>query len=105
MIKVIKAIFFTLLFIFGITFAVENTEPVSLRYYFGLESVPIPLFLLVLFSVLLGVLMTGMGFLIDIWVLKKTLREKDKEIRSLRKEGEEFPNGRRVMEAESVIHH
>lgn len=105
MIKVIKAIFFTLLFIFGVTFAVENTEPVSLRYYFGLESVPIPTFLLVLVSILLGVLMTGMGFLIDVWMLKKALREKEKEIRSLRKEGEAFSDGRRVMAAEPVVHH
>ena len=45
MIKIIKVIFLTLLFIFGITFAVENTEPVVLRYYFDLESVPIPVFL------------------------------------------------------------
>jgi uncharacterized integral membrane protein len=105
MIKVIKPIFFTLLFIFGITFAVENTEPISLRYYFGLESVPIPVFLLVLFSILLGVLMTGMGFLIDVWILKKTLRERERELRSLRKEGEAFSEGRRVIEAESVVHH
>jgi len=105
MIKVIKAIFFTLLFIFGITFAVENTEPVSLRYYFGLESVPIPVFLLVLFSILFGVLMTGTGFLIDLWILKKALREKEKELRALRKEGEGFSDGRRAVAAESVVHH
>jgi uncharacterized integral membrane protein len=105
MIKVIKAIFLTLLFIFGITFAVENTEPVVLRYYFGLESVPIPVFLLVLFSILVGILMTGLGFLVDVWILKRALRDKEREIRSLRKEGETFSNGRRVIAAESVVDH
>jgi uncharacterized integral membrane protein len=105
MIKVIKAIFLTFLFIFGITFAVENTEPVILRYYFGLESVPIPVFLLVLFSILVGVLMTGLGFLVDVWMLKRALRDKEKEVRSLRKEGEPFSNGRRAIAAESVVDH
>ncbi|HWP59071.1 MAG TPA: LapA family protein [Candidatus Acidoferrales bacterium] len=104
MIKVVKAIFLTLLFILGITFAVENTEPVVLRYYFGLESVPIPVFLLVLFSILVGVLMTGLGFLIDVWLLKKAVRDKERELRSLRKESEAYANGRATTAAESVGH-
>jgi hypothetical protein len=63
------------------------------------------LFLLVLFSILVGVLMTGMGFLVDVWMLKRALRDKEREIRSLRKEGEPFSNGRRAITAESVVDH
>ncbi|OGQ73186.1 MAG: hypothetical protein A2W73_06000 [Deltaproteobacteria bacterium RIFCSPLOWO2_12_55_13] len=86
MVKFAKTIFFTLLFILGITFATENTGWVVLRYYFGLETPPIPIFLLVLFSVLSGVFLVGVGFLIDERSLKKALREKEREITSLQKE-------------------
>ncbi|MBI2988825.1 MAG: LapA family protein [Deltaproteobacteria bacterium] len=86
MLKVAKTIFFTLLFILGITFAMENTGWIVLRYYFGLESPPVPIFLLVLFSVLLGVILTGVAFIVDEWSLRKALREKEREIASLEKE-------------------
>lgn len=86
MIKVAKTVFFTLLFVLGITFSMENTGWVVLRYYFGLETPPVPVFLLVLFSVLLGVFLAGMGFIFDERSLKKALREKERVIASLEKE-------------------
>jgi len=79
-------VFFTLLFILGITFAMENTSWVVLRYYFGLETPPIPIFLLALFSVFLGVLLAGVGFIFDEWSLKRALREKEREVASLERE-------------------
>jgi uncharacterized integral membrane protein len=92
--KIVKSVFLTVLFIFGITFAVENTQPVVLHYHFGLESIPIPVFLLVLFSILIGVLLAGLGFLVDVWTLKKALKHKEKEIQSLREEGPLLAEGR-----------
>lgn len=97
MVKVGKTIFLTLLFILGITFAMENTGWVVLRYYFGLETPPIPIFLLVLFSVLLGVCLAGAGFIIDEWSLRKTLREKEREIASLEKELQPYRERERPM--------
>ncbi|MFQ5917323.1 MAG: lipopolysaccharide assembly protein LapA domain-containing protein [Candidatus Binatia bacterium] len=85
MIKLIKAIFITLLFILGITFSMENTEPLVLRY-FGYETSPINLYLLVLISVLLGVLLAGIGFIIDQWSLKKVVRQRGREIEALERE-------------------
>jgi uncharacterized integral membrane protein len=86
MVRLLKTVLLLLLFIAGITFAVENTQPFVLRYYFGFESPPIPLFLLVLVSVLLGVLLAGLGFLFDEWSMRRTLRQKDREIESLQRE-------------------
>lgn len=86
MFRVIKTIFLTLLFIVGITFSMENTETLVLQYYFGVETPPIPLFLLVLFAILLGVFLSGVGFIIDVRSLKKALREKEREIASLEEE-------------------
>jgi len=64
----------------------ENAQPLVLRYYFGLESPPVPLFLLVLFAILLGVLIAGVSFLVDQGSLKKMVREREREIASLEKE-------------------
>lgn len=97
MLKVAKTIFFTLLFILGITFAMENTGWVVLRYYFGLESPPVPIFLLVLFSVLLGVILTGVAFIVDEWSLRKALREKEREIASLEKELQPYRERERTV--------
>ena len=85
MFRVIKTIFLTLLFIVGITFSMENTETLVLSY-FGFETPPIPLFLLVLCAILLGVFLSGMGFIVDVRSLKKSLREKEREIASLEEE-------------------
>lgn len=86
MIRFLKTVLLVLLFIAGITFAVENTQPFVLRYYFGFESPPLPLFLLVLVSVLFGVLLAGLGFLFDQWSLKRALRQKEREVESLQRE-------------------
>lgn len=86
-----------MLFILAITFSMENAEPLRLRYYFGLETPPIPLFLLMLFAVLLGVVLAGLGFLFDHWSLKRALREKDRTIKSLEGEIEAY----REREAET----
>jgi uncharacterized integral membrane protein len=97
MIKVIKVVFLTLLFIFGITFAMENVQPVVLRYHFGLETTPLPLFLVVLFAALLGVLLAGLGFLLDLRFLKKSLREREREIESLRNKQISFAEAQPTM--------
>ncbi len=83
--RVIKTLFLTLLFIFGITFSMENTQPLVLQY-FGFETPPIPLFFLILFGVLFGVLLAGVGFILDQRSLKRELREKEQEINSLERE-------------------
>ncbi len=85
MFKFIKSIFLTLLFIVGITFSMENTEPLVLRY-FGYETPPIRLYLLILLSVFFGVLLAGIGFMIDQRSFKKAVRKKDQEIESLERE-------------------
>ncbi len=98
MARFLKTVFLTVLFIVGITFAVENTQPLVLRYYFGLETPPMPLFLLVLFSVLLGIFLAGVGFILDQWSLRRALREKQKEIDSLQKELKPYREQSRVMQ-------
>jgi uncharacterized integral membrane protein len=90
--KVLKVIFFTLLFILGITLAMENASWVVLRYYFGLESPPVPLFLIVLFAILLGVCLAGVGFFLDERALKKSLQEQERKIAEMESELAAFRN-------------
>jgi len=52
----------------------------------------------VAFSVLLGVLLAGFGFLLDQWSLKKALREKEREIAALQIELQSYREGQRVIE-------
>ncbi len=85
-----KTVFFTLLFIVGITFSMENTTPVVLKYYFGLETLPIPVYLLMLGSIFLGVLLAGVAFIADERSLKRAVREKEREIASLKGEMRSF---------------
>ena len=97
MFKFIKSIFLTLLFVVGITFSMENTEPLVLRYM-GYETPPIRLYLLILLSVFFGVLLAGIGFMIDQRSLKKAVRKKNQEIESLEKESSAIrERGRAVL--------
>lgn len=68
----------------------ENTDGVVLKYYFDLKTVPIPVFLLVLFSVFFGILLVGVAFLVDERSLKRAVREKEREIASLDQELKSF---------------
>jgi uncharacterized integral membrane protein len=56
---ILKGIVIILLLAAAIGFAVNNDEAVSLRYYFGLESQPLPLFLWAFLSLLAGVILAG----------------------------------------------
>jgi uncharacterized membrane protein YciS (DUF1049 family) len=85
-IKLLKAVFLAVLFILGITFSTENTSSVVLRYYFGLESPPMPLFLLVLFTILLGIILAGAFFILDEVSLKRALWERERRIGLLESE-------------------
>jgi lipopolysaccharide assembly protein A len=84
--RLLKTIFMTLLFILAITFAMKNQETVSLRYYFTTELWTVPLFILVFVSVLVGILIAGMGSFFSGVKLKQEIRRKQKTILELQKE-------------------
>jgi uncharacterized integral membrane protein len=44
----------------AIGFALLNDQPISLRYYFGWESISLPLFLWAFFSVFIGLIISGL---------------------------------------------
>jgi len=82
---ILKAIIFLLLLAASIGFAVHNDEPVSLRHYFGLESMPLPLFLWAFLFLFIGIVLAGISaFVIQIgWQarirqLRKTVADLEK---------------------------
>ena len=90
--RLLKTIFMTLLFILAITFAMKNQEAVSLQYYFTRELWTVPLFVLVFVSVLVGVLIAGLGSFLSGVKLKQEIRRKQKTILELQKEVDSFRN-------------
>ncbi len=91
----VKIFFMVVILAVCIFFFLQNTEQVSIR--FGLSPVSeyqffeiprVPLFLVILCSVVLGVLMGGIGDLYRRFQLGKSLRQKQKTIERLEKEVE-----------------
>ncbi len=88
---ILKAILFLLLLAASIGFAVHNDGPVSLHYYFGLESIPLPLFLWAFLVLFLGIVLGGsaaflvrIGWQARIRQLKKTVADLEKSRNELK---------------------
>lgn len=64
----IRGTVFFLLLLAGIGFAILNDQSISLKYYFGWASPPLPLFLWAFLFLLLGLILSG------IWAFLSKLR-------------------------------
>jgi len=58
--RIFKWASFLLILAAAIGFALQNDQPISLWYYFGWESVPLPLFLWAFFSFFIGLIISGL---------------------------------------------
>jgi uncharacterized integral membrane protein len=89
----VKNLFLLLILIVSIFFFLQNTEEVIIRFglsplsdYQFFEIPKIPLFLVILGSVLLGILIGGLGSLYKHYQLKKTIRQNQKSLERLERE-------------------
>lgn len=94
----IKALLLIALLFLAITFGIQNSQSVTLRYYFGLASIPLPLYLVIYVAIILGILA---GLAIDVYsriTLKGRLRKLEKTNASLREDLEkmETETGKKV---------
>jgi lipopolysaccharide assembly protein A len=71
--------------LFLITFAVDNTEPVSLSYYSYLDK-SIPLYIIIFVSFFTGVVFTGFLGIIERFRQNRTIKHLNKTIRDLHRE-------------------
>jgi len=89
----VKTLFWMVVFIVAVLFSIQNRDEVALRFgpyplqdSVWLELSQVPIFLVILCSVLLGVLIGGMGDMYRRFQVNKTLRQNRKKIESLEKE-------------------
>jgi len=83
--KVIYTIILVLLMLFIITFSLENTLLISLKYY-DLMNVALPAYMLVFIAFLVGVIFTGFMGIVERFRLNRTINKLNKTVRELRRE-------------------
>ncbi len=82
----IKALLLIALLFLAITFGTQNSESVILRYYFGVASIPLPLYLIIYLAIILGIV--G-GMAVDVYArlgLRRKVKQLGKANTSLREE-------------------
>ena len=83
--KIIYTVILALLVIFIITFSLENTVPVRLRYYDYFERW-LPTYMLIFVTFLAGVIFAGFMGIVERFRLTRTINRLNKTIRDLRRE-------------------
>jgi uncharacterized integral membrane protein len=83
--KVIYTIILALLVMFIITFSLENTVPVRLKYFDYFERW-LPTYMLLFIAFLAGVIFTGFMGIVERFRLTRTISRLNKTIRDLRRE-------------------
>ena len=83
--KVIYTIILALVVIFIITFSLENTLPVQLKYYDFFDRW-LPTYMLIFIAFLVGVIFTGFMGIVERFRLTRTISRLNKTVRELRRE-------------------
>lgn len=84
--KLVKTIAVAVFFIIAITFALQNQQLVALHYYDLIPVFSVPLFLLVFFSILLGILIAGFGDIFVRYSLSARSRRCERELKHLKEQ-------------------
>ena len=82
--KVIYTIIVAIFVMFIITFSLENTIPIRLRYYDFFEKW-LPTYMLIFIAFLAGVIFTGFMGIVERFRLNRTINRLNKTIRDLRR--------------------
>jgi lipopolysaccharide assembly protein A len=80
---IIKGFFYLILLAAAIGFAIQNDQPISLHYYFGWETTPLPLFLWAFFAFLIGIIISWFGAGFSKISLQTRIRQQKKAIAEL----------------------
>jgi uncharacterized integral membrane protein len=82
---ILKGIIFILILAASIGFAVHNDQGVSLKYYFGVESLPLPLFIWVFLFFSVGLILSGIVALFSRIAMQAKIRQLKRSIVDLEK--------------------
>jgi uncharacterized integral membrane protein len=83
--KVVYTVIVALFVIFIITFSLENTLPVQLKYYDFFDR-QLPTYMLIFIAFLSGVIFTGFMGIVERFRLTRTINRLNKTIRDMRRE-------------------
>jgi uncharacterized integral membrane protein len=83
--KVIYTVIIVLVMLFVITFSLENTLLIRLKYY-DLMNISLPTYMMVFIAFLVGVIFTGFMGIVERFRLNRTINKLNKTIRELRRE-------------------
>ena len=83
--SILKWAFFLLILLAAITFAIQNDQLVSLGYYFGWESLPLPLYLWAFLSFFIGLILSGLMTSLSKISLLSQIRQQKKALGELEK--------------------
>jgi uncharacterized integral membrane protein len=85
-VRIIYLVLVILFALFIVTFSQQNLMPVKLEYYNLFNIPPVPTYLLIFVSLLMGVIITGFWGIVERFRLNRTIRRLNKIVRDLRKE-------------------
>jgi len=100
--KVIYTIIVALFVIFIITFSLENTLPVQLKYYDYFDRW-LPTYMLIFIAFLAGVIFTGFMGIVERFRLTRTINRLNKTVRDIRREVKANENPPLVEAGEKVL--
>ena len=83
--KVIYTVVLALVVLFVITFSLENTLPVQLKYYDFFDRW-LPTYMLIFIAFLVGVIFTGFMGIVERFRLTRTINRLNKTVRELRRQ-------------------
>ncbi len=99
--KLIKTLIVAILFLIAITFALQNQQLVTLNYYGLIPPFSVPVFLLVFFSVLIGILIAGFGDIYVRYSLRLRARRSEKQLKACQRELEALKKAQAEAETEA----
>ena len=85
--RIIYLILIIIFVLFIVTFSQQNLMPIHLQYYNFCNNIPpLPAYLLIFVSLLVGVIITSFWGIVERFRLNRTIRRLNKIVRDLRKE-------------------
>ena len=84
--RIVYLILVILFSFFIVTFSQQNIDPIHLKYYNYLNIPPVPTYMLIFASLLIGVIITAFWGIVERFRLNRTIRRLNKLVRDLRRE-------------------
>lgn len=86
MIKTFKFIFGLIILVILASFAVKNSDPVVLKYYFGYATPPVPLYVILLAAVVVGAIFAALFSIGERFYFRHEINKRDRVIREMETE-------------------